>query len=99
MNIDQQNQHLLNEINQYKDNEKNNHNKIEELQNTVNQLKSEIENLQKESKFNKEEKENLSKDPLEFYDIIGNINSLKNVLWGKEIKENHFYSKLYQEHL
>ena len=32
MNIDQQNQHLLNEINQYKDNEKNNHNKIEELQ-------------------------------------------------------------------
>ena len=40
MNIDQQNQDLLNKINQYKDSEKNNHNKIEELQNTVNQLKT-----------------------------------------------------------
>ena len=35
--------------------------------------------MKKDSKFNNIEKENLSKDPLEFYDIIGNINSMQNV--------------------
>jgi hypothetical protein len=31
-----------------------------------------------DSKYHLDEKENLSKDPLEFYDIIGNINSTQN---------------------
>ena len=63
---------LTKEINQYKENEKN-------FKNEIQKLNNDIANIQKDTKFNLIEKENLSKDPLEFYDIIGNINSIQNV--------------------
>ena len=70
--LDHQIPDLTKEINQYKENEK-------YLKNEIKKLNNDIENIQKDTKFNLIEKENLSKDPLEFYDIIGNINSIQNV--------------------
>ena len=51
----------------------------EESRQTIQRLQKEIDNLKIDSKYHFNEKENLSKDPLEFYDIIGNINSMQNV--------------------
>ena len=81
-----QSQDLSKEINQYKEKEINYKNEIQLLNN-------DIQNFQKESKFNLKEKENLSKDPLEFYDIIGNINSIQNVStdgWNFYMNEEGF---------
>lgn len=50
----------------------------EESRQTIPRLQKEIDNLKIDSKYHFNEKENLSKDPLEFYDIIGNINSMQN---------------------
>jgi len=81
-----QSQDLSKEINQYKEKEINYKNEIQKLNN-------DIQIFQKESKFNLKEKENLSKDPLEFYDIIGNINSIQNVStdgWNFYMNEEGF---------
>ena len=81
-----QSQDLSKEINQYKEKEIN-------YKNEIQQLNNDIQNFQKESKFNLKEKENLSKDPLEFYDIIGNINSIQNVStdgWNFYMNEEGF---------
>ena len=74
-----QNHFLLNENNQNKKEERNYKKEIEKLEQTIKLLNNKIENSQKDSYFKIFEKENLSKDPLEFYDIIGNINSIQNV--------------------
>ncbi len=50
-----------------------------ESEQKIKKLNDEIKNMEKLGNVNKKEKENLAKDPLEFYDIIGNINSMKNV--------------------
>ena len=47
-----------------------------ELEMNLEKLNSENEAVKN---YNLEEKEKLNKDPLEFYDIIGNINSMQNV--------------------
>ena len=81
-----QSQDLSKEINQYKEKEINYKNEIQKLNN-------DIQIFPKESKFNLKEKENLSKDPLEFYDIIGNINSIQNVStdgWNFYMNEEGF---------
>ena len=86
LNKENQIQDLSKEINKYKENEKN-------FKNEIQKLNSDIENIQKDSKFNLKEKENLSKDPLEFYDIIGNINSIQNVCvdgWDFYMNEEGF---------
>ena len=77
--INNQNQELLNQINQYKESEKSYQKEIEKSSQKIQQLNDEIENMKKDAKYNSTEKENLSKDPLEFYNIIGDINSMQNV--------------------
>ena len=52
---------------------------IEKSKLTIQRLQNEIDNIKIDSKYHLDEKENPSKDPLEFYDIIGNINSMQNV--------------------
>ena len=92
LNIDNQNQDLLNQIKQ-KGKETNFQNEKEKLEQKIKSLTNELENIQKDSKFNMIEKENLSKDPLEFYDIIGNINSIQNVStdgWNFYMNEEGF---------
>ena len=79
IHINQQNQELENELNQYKEKEINYQKETEKSCQKIQQLNDEIENMKKDFKFNSTEKENLSKDPLEFYNIIGNINSMQNV--------------------
>lgn len=69
----------LKESNQYEEKDKNFIKKIKELEQIIQKLKADKENNQKDSEFNLIEKEKLSKDPLEFYDVIGNINSMKNI--------------------
>lgn len=69
----------LKESNQYEEKDKNFIKKIKELEQIIQKLKADMENNQKGSEFNLIEKEKLSKDPLEFYDVIGNINSMKNI--------------------
>ena len=51
---------------------------IEKSKLIIQRLQNEIDNMKIDSKYHLDEKENLSKDPLEFYDIIGNINSTQN---------------------
>ena len=77
--INQQNQELENQLNQFKEKEKNYQKETEKSCQKIQQLNEEIENMKKDFKFNSTEKENLSKDPLEFYNIIGDINSMQNV--------------------
>ena len=77
--INQQNQELENQLNQFKEKEKNYQKETEKSYQKIQQLNDEIENMKKDFKFNSTEKENLSKDPLEFYNIIGDINSMQNV--------------------
>lgn len=69
----------LKESNQYEEKDKNFIKKIKELEQIIQKLKADMENNQKDSEFNLIEKEKLSKGPLEFYDVIGNINSMKNI--------------------
>ena len=76
--INQQNQELENQLNQYKEKEINYQKETEKSCQKIQQLNDEIEKMKKDL-FNSTEKENLSKDPLEFYNIIGNINSMQNV--------------------
>ena len=77
--IGQKNKELENQINQYKENEKNYKEENEKYAEKLKKLNDELEKMKKGSEFNTLEKENLSKDPLEFYNIIGNINSMQNV--------------------
>ena len=67
--------------------------KINKYKEVIQKLKDENTNIKNDSEFKKKEKENLSKDPLEFYDIIGNINSMQNVNtegWDFYMNENGF---------
>lgn len=74
--IGHQNLEFVNQINQNKEKEKSYKEDIEKLTEKLQKANEELENMKKDSEFNNIEKENLSKDPLEFYDIIGNINSM-----------------------
>lgn len=64
------------QIKKYIDKENNWKKEKEELE--INHKKI-IHEIQEVKNYNLEEKEKLEKDPLEFYDIIGNINSMQNV--------------------
>ena len=63
-------------IKQYSERENNWKKKEEESKLNLEKLNNEIQAVKN---YNLEEKEKLEKDPLEFYDIIGNINSIQNV--------------------
>jgi hypothetical protein len=81
-----------------------------ELENSLNISKSNLNNLEKEINILKEknkelnskikildkieEKQNLGKNPLDFYDIIVNINSMQNIKNGWEIKINENGKKI-----
>jgi hypothetical protein len=81
-----------------------------ELENSLNISKSNLNNLEKEINILKEknkelnskikildkieEKQNLGKNPLDFYDIIVNINSMQNIKNGWEVKINENGKKI-----
>lgn len=81
-----------------------------ELENNLNISKSNINNLEKELNMLKEkndnlnseinilkkteEKQKLGKNPLDFYDIIVNINSMQNIKNGWEVKINENGKKI-----
>ena len=64
------------ELKKYSEREKDWKKEKEKSKMNLEKLNNEI---QVERNYNLEEKEKLQKDPLEFYDIIGNINSMQNV--------------------
>ena len=81
-----------------------------EFENSLNISKSNLNNLEKEINILKEknkelnskikildkieEKQNLGKNPLDFYDIIVNINSMQNIKNGWEVKINENGKKI-----
>ena len=88
-------QRLQNESQKFEEKEQNSLKEIEKSKLTIQRLQNEIDNIKIDSKYHLDEKEKLSKDPLEFYDIIGNINSMQNGWLGFLYEQRWmWYSKI-----